>query len=106
MSRVNIRIERDESGSPEKYAVKTADFSRESKSPAVIGYLFLDREESTFRFEPTNELKSTFCPPEEFARHAGSYDAVLSRCETEDWNAADWSYRIYRRATQMLETVE
>lgn len=105
MSRVHVSfVVKNEDNSKAVFDVVSPDFSERGTDREVIGELSLDFENGNFRFTPASAITATFCPPEYFERYAGDLDKVDKVCEQEGLMCIPWSYRVYQKAKQELES--
>lgn len=85
------------------FDVISPDFSQKETEYEIIGELNINLELKSFEFTPSRELTSRFCPPEYFEKKSGNIEAVSDICAHEELNCTAWSYRIYRKAKQVIE---
>lgn len=103
MSRVHISYEFVEEVGPKKvFKVISPDFSAKGDKHESIGELFLDMENSTFKYSPIERLKERFCPPEYFVVYSGDTNKVNSICKEKGFKCTAWSYQVYRQAERLL----
>jgi len=107
LSRVHLNyVIKEDASSITILDVLSPDFSKKGVEIEIIGQLKLDYKTCEFKFIPASTLSSTFCPPEYFENYSGDIDKVDMVCKEEGLMCTAWSYRIYKKAIQVLESRE
>ena len=83
--------------------VMSPDFSNRGTERELIGRLHIDYIAGSFKFMIEDELASEFCPPEYFEKYSGNIERTEDACKKSNLRCTAWSYRIYRKAKEMLE---
>ncbi len=103
MSRIHINFERKGVDQNEPiYEVVTPDFSSSGIEDECIGEVVINFDEHSFYFKPRADLVKEFFPPEYFNEY--SFDEADAVAKEKDFYYTAWSYFIYKKAIELLES--